>query len=92
MSLNLHFDVPASQIASEIFDTLDRLEEIGQRLKHCLERYKIYTSGHSLTGPLRISLVDFYAHIIQFSVTVSQIYRRRKFSALFLLLAGQELY
>lgn len=85
-------DVPASKIASEIFDTLERLEEIGQHLKHCLERYKIYTSGYELNGPLRSSLVDFYAHIIQFSVTVSQIYRRRRLSAQFILSARNWLY
>jgi hypothetical protein len=73
---------PRAQIAGEIFDTLDRLNEIGQHLKHCLTRNKIFTDSHSVTGPLRSSLVDFYAHIIQFSITASQIYRKRKISAI----------
>lgn len=72
------------QIAAEIFDTLERLNEIGERLQHCLERYKVYTAGDPLSGPLRRSLVDFYIHVIQFSITASQIYWKRRISTLYL--------
>jgi hypothetical protein len=68
------------QIAGEIFDTLDRLNEIGECLENCLERFKYHTIGPGSSGPVRVLLVKFYAHIIQFVVTASQTYSRSKSS------------
>jgi hypothetical protein len=71
----------SQQIAKEIFDTLDRLNEIGERLEICLDRFKYHTIGDHVSGPLRGLLVKFYTHIIQFSITASQTYRRSRLSA-----------
>jgi hypothetical protein len=75
-----HLTLYALQIAREVFDTFDRLNEIGERLEHCLDRFKYHTSGDSASGPLRGLLLKFYIHIIQFSITASQVYRRPSLS------------
>jgi hypothetical protein len=76
----LDSNTSSRQIAEEIFDTFDRLNEIGERLENCLDRFKYHTAGDHVSGPLRGLLVKFYAHIIQFSITASQTYRRSKLS------------
>jgi hypothetical protein len=74
------FNLSRWQIAEDIFDTLDRLNEIGECLENCLERFKYHTIGVEVSGPVRGLLVKFYAHILQFAITASQTYSRSKSS------------
>ncbi len=73
------------QVASEIFDTLDRLDQIGERLENCLDRFKYLAVQYHVSGPLRGLTVNFYAHILQLAITAPQFHRRSEISMNYLL-------
>ena len=69
-----------TQIARDIFDTFERLVQLGERINFCLERFSVYIEIFDLKGLLRGRLVLFYQEIILFCLEASHAYERGKTS------------
>lgn len=68
------------QIARDIFDTFERLLELSDKVKDCLERFSIYIDILDVTGLLGNRLTLFYQEIIIFCLKAADAYNRSKAS------------
>lgn len=68
------------QIARDIFDTFERLVELSDKVKDCLERFSIYIDILDVTGLLGNRLTLFYQEIIIFCLKAADAYNRSKAS------------
>jgi len=69
-----------AQIARDIFDSFERLIELGEKINFCLERFSVYIDIFDLKGVLRDRLVLFYQEIILFCLEAANAYERGKTS------------
>jgi hypothetical protein len=68
------------QIARDIFDTFERLVELSDKVKDCLERFSLYIDIFDVTGLLGNRLTLFYQEIIIFCLKAADAYNQSRAS------------